>query len=104
MTAEEQTEEAALEYSCGFDHATNAFTAAAFIVGAEWERQRDKWIYVKKREDLPPPGKYFTVTVFSELIQLRDFPDERFSFEFNRHWWLVYVKCYQPFPELPKQK
>jgi len=82
-----------------------------FIAGAEWERQRDKWISVK--EQLPPKEK---TSRFSDDVLVSD--GKRIStgfYEYNQNnpdnnYWYASpisgydVKFWQPLPEPPKEK
>lgn len=100
MTIEEQTAVAAYNYAAEKNSPTKMGNAINdFISGAEWERQRDKWISV---EDQPPPkaGYYIAMCIspYQEpgLIHFHPRTGWENGFYEASHW--------QPLPEPPKTK
>ena len=53
------------------------------------------WISINSENDLPTIGTFYTILSFDENIVEREFPNPKFTLEFNKEWWLKYVTHYQ---------
>lgn len=102
MTIDEQTTEAAIKhaeaYAQGPSNGVIDDCEADFTAGAQWERQRDKWVSVK--DELPPkPGYYIAMCIspYKEpgLIHFHPRTGWENGFYDASHW--------QPLPEPPKE-